>query len=759
MRKGKDRDRAQPDALRPLFFWKAGMSARIRAISSLAAVLLLPGCAGDLRTALPSGGFTTPVDETRLVTLAGNVPPLARTSSDEGAIDAGTQLDRMLLVLLPSAVQQAALDALVEQQQDPSSPQYQQWLTPAEFGAQFGADEAELALVTAWLAAHGFTVEEIPAGRRLIAFSGTAGEVASAFHTELHRYNVAGVEHVANSSDPQIPAELAGVVAGVVTLDDFRRTSEIASQRSFAAQPEYSAGSTHNVFPADFATIYDLNPLYGAGTSGSGAAIAIAGRSNIDLGDVETFRSIAGLAANTPSVIVDGTDPGLVSGDRSESTLDVEWSGAVAPAAPVSLVVAASTATTDGVDLASAYIVNHATAPVVSVSYGSCEQEMGAAELTFYNSLWEQAASQGMSVFVSSGDAGAAGCQSGDSTTGTGAAVNGLCTSPYATCVGGTEFNERSNAAQYWAATNSAGYGSALGYIPEEVWNESALDGGTELWASGGGVSVVYKQPAWQQDVSGTAAAGGMRAVPDVSLSAANHDGYFMVEGGAYWIVSGTSVATPSFAGIVALATEKENGKGQGSVNARLYALAGAVPDPFHPTPSGNNTVPGVTGFTASGATFNLATGLGSVDGALLVNGWNTSSPTDPPTLALTATAQTAAIPDDGSAIIQFSAVTGGSFAGSVNFSVSGLPDGVTATWSTNPLIPSSSASTNNVSLKLTAAPEAVNGSSTVVVTAAGDGLNAMQTIIITVAAHVNGCARFSLLPTSCRPLPRMPIL
>ena len=110
-------------------------------------------------------------------------------------------------------------------------------------------------------------------------------------------------------------------------------------------------------------------------------------------------------------MILAGADPGLVAGDQDESTLDVEWSGAVAPAAAVNLVVAASTATTDGVDLAAAYIVNHAAAPVVSVSYGSCEQEMGAAELAFYNSLWEQAASQGMSVFVASGDAGAAGCQ------------------------------------------------------------------------------------------------------------------------------------------------------------------------------------------------------------------------------------------------------------------------------------------------------------------------------------------------------------
>ena len=286
MRKGKDRGRAKPDALRFLSPWKVGMPARIRTLSFFASALLLAGCGGELRTAAPSGDFTSPVDESRLVTLAGNVPLPARAGLDDGAVNAGTQLDRMLLVLESKPEQQATLDALVEAQQDPGSPQYHEWLTPAEFGARFGASAAQLALVTAWLTGHGFTVEEVSTGRRSIVFSGTAGEVANAFHTELHRYNAGGAEHIANASDPRIPAALAGIVAGVVTLSDFRRMPEIASQRWFAAQPEYSAGATHAIFPADFATIYDLTPLYSAGTTGAGAVIAIAGRSNINLSDV-----------------------------------------------------------------------------------------------------------------------------------------------------------------------------------------------------------------------------------------------------------------------------------------------------------------------------------------------------------------------------------------------------------------------------------------------------------------------------------------
>lgn len=552
-----------------------------------------------------------------------------------GPVDAETRLDRMILELQPSATQQAKLDLLVEEQQDAASPLYHQWLKPAEYGARFGASVSQLQQITAWLTAHGFAIDEIAANNRLIVFSGTAAQVEETFHTTIHRYNVDGEEHIANAGNPQIPAALAGVVGGVVSLHNFRRTSAISSLRKLNSKPlagphaEYSAGASHYMFPQDFATIYDLNTLYTEGTNGAGASIAIAGRSNINLSDVASFRATSGLAANAPTVLVPATDPGLVGGDQDEATLDVEWSGAVAPSVEVKLVVEASTATSDGVDLAAQYIVNHATAPVVSVSYGSCEQAMSSAEQAFYSSLWQQAASQGMSVFVAAGDAGAAGCNTGAEAMGAGSGVNGLCSSPYSTCVGGTEFNEGMDYAAYWAAANAAGNASALSYIPEKVWNESGANGGCGLWASGGGVSTLYPQPSWQKGVGATSAAqdaGGMRMVPDVAMSAADHDGYVIYENGTYWVIAGTSASSPSFAGIMALVVEKQGRTGQGSANPGLYALANTARNPFHATPSGDNTVPGVTGFTASGGTYNLATGLGSVDGAVLVGAWGGGS-------------------------------------------------------------------------------------------------------------------------------------
>ncbi len=783
-----------------------------------------------------------PIDESQVVTLAGNVHPMARGEFDAGVVEPEMQLDRMILELEPSSAQQAELDALVEAQHDPDSPLFHQWLTPAEYAARFGVSAQDLARVTGWLASHGFQVDEVAASNRQIVFSGTAGQVLDTFHTEIHHLLVNGESHLANVQDPQIPAAMAGVVGGVVSLHDFRRQGAISSRTALAstetralngAKPQFSSGTTNYLFPADWAAIYDLNSLYSAGTTGKGTTIAIVGRSNINLSDVATFRSTSALAANAPTVVLVSTDPGLVAGDQDESTLDVEWSGAVAPGAAVKFVVGASTNTTDGVDLSAQYVVNHTAAQVVSTSYGSCEEYMGTTELAFYNGLWEQAAGEGMSAFVSSGDSGASGCDGGSSTTGSGQAVNGLCSSPYSTCVGGTEFNEGANDSKYWSSTNGAGDESALGYIPEKVWNESASDGGSGLWSSGGGVSLVYPQPSFQKGVSGTSAANGMRAVPDVAMSAAGHDGYIIVEDGSYWIIAGTSAASPSFAGVMALVVQSKGGTGQGNANAGLYPLVNATHNPFHATPSGNNSVPGVTGFTASGNTYNLATGLGSVDGAVLVSEWGSGSGggskdftltpsatsgtvlvgksttftigatasgtakntialkataptgvtagispasilpgasatvtiavgstaasgsqsisitgtdstgtqtvtyaltvTPLPTLALTAASSAVSVPQGGSGTVSLTATTGGSYSGNIGLSVSGLPTGVTAGWSANPIAGASGSSTNSETLTLTATPTATVGSATISVTATGDSLTASQTVTVQV--------------------------
>ena len=797
----------------------------------------------------PANRIVGNIDENQVVTLADNVHPMARGEYEAGTLASETQLNRMVMLLQPSAQQQEELDALVQEQHDPKSPLYHQWLTPAQYGARFGASPQDLARITAWLNNHGFSVDEVPASNRLIVFSGTAGQVAETFHTEIHRYAVKGVTHIANSQDPQIPRAFAGVIGGIVSLHDFRRQSQATPRQPLTlshsaapkamsagsrATPQYTYSGGNYVFPGDLATIYNVKSLYSAGTNGSGTTIAIVGRSNINLSDVTSFRSASALPANNPKITLVSTNPGLVSGDQDESTLDVEWSGAMAPNATVNFVVGASTATADGVDLSAQYIVNHAIGQVVSTSYGSCEQDMGSTELAFYNSLWQQAATQGMSAFVSSGDSGAAGCYSGGSSSASGTGVNGLCSSPYSTCVGGTEFNEGGNSSEYWSSTNGAGYESALSYIPEAVWNESGSDGGSGLWASTGGISLVYSQPSWQKGVPGASQTNGMRGVPDVALDAASHDAYIIVEDGNFYTIAGTSAASPSFAGIMALVVQSRGGIGQGDANTSLYPLVNATHSPFHPTPSGNNSVPGVTGFSATGATYNLATGLGSVNGALLVSDWGsgsgttgatdftlhasaasgtvlqgksttftvtatasgsaknaitlkasapagvtaTISPTSilpgatatvtvsvastaaagaqtigitgtdvsgtqsvsyaltvtaTPTLTLTAASSSLTVLTGSSGKVSLTVATGGSYSGQVDFLISGLPTGVTASWSANPLTPAASPSSNSETLTLAAASSAALKTSTLAITASGDGLVASQNIALTV--------------------------
>jgi len=701
------------------------MIRSLKFLSSCAAILaFFASVNGAVAQTASRNRITSAIVDADSVTLPGNTHPMARAEYDRGQVADETRLNRLVLVLKPDARQQRELDALTEAQQEPGSAQYHRWLTPAEYGQRFGVSADDVARITGWLKAHGFSVEPVPAGRRTIVFSGTAGQVAETFHTQLHRFSVNGVAHMANVEDPQVPKALAAVVDGVLSLHDFRRVSAIRKMQAVAT-PENTQGSAHYMFPADFAAIYNLNPLYAAGSNGSGGSIAIVGRSNINLDDVRSFRSSAGLSANQPTVILDGANPGLISGDQDEATLDVEWSGAVASGATVKFVVAGSTNTSDGVDLSAQYIVNHNTAPVMSTSFGNCEANMGSAEMAFYNSLWQQAASEGISSFVSSGDSGAAGCNGGSSSTGSRAGVNGLCSSPYATCVGGTEFNEGSG--NYWAATNGAGGGSALGYIPEKVWNESANSGGSGLWASGGGVSTYYQQPSWQQGVSG-ANSNGMRAVPDVALTAASHDGYIVCLNGSYYIFGGTSASSPSFAGIMAVLEQKLALGGQGNANPTLYGLLNAAANPFHATPTGSNTVPGVTGFIASGAAYNLATGLGSVNAQTLISSWPVSGGGGTTqSFVLTSSSMALTVRPGQSGTFNVAVAGSGGFSGAVALTAS-APAGVTVSFS-----PASVAAGASAVATVSVAGNVAPGTSSITITGTSGSIVRSVTVNLTV--------------------------
>ena len=696
----------------------------------------------DLQKIRPLNRVTSPIDENSRVVSRGNVHPMAKPEYDLGIAELDLGMDRMILVLQPDTIQQTALEQFLAAQRDPGSPQYRQWVSPEDFGNSFGISPHDLDQVVGWLESHGFDVEPVSAGRRSIVFSGTASQVAGAFHTSIHKYNVNGVLHHANSSDPEIPLALAPVVNGLLSLNDFQAVS-----MHTPPAPAYTTGSSHYVAPSDFAAIYDLNPLYNNSINGSGQSIAVAGRCNIKTTDIQSFRSQFGLHANTPNVIVNGRNPGIISTDEQfEATLDVEWSGAVAENAAINFVVSASTGTTDGVTLSSQYIVNHNLSPVMTLSFGNCEAALGNSGNQFWNSLWQQAASEGMSVMVAAGDSGAAGCDSSSSNTARdGLGVNGLCSPQYSTCVGGTQFNDVSNPAAYWSSSNSSSLGSALSYIPEVVWNQSGtVSGGSELWAGGGGSSSVYSKPAWQSAPG--VPADKKRDVPDVSLNASTYDGYLVLMNGSLYDVGGTSAATPSFAGLMGLVVQK-TGARQGNINPNLYSLAtkqstgGAMV--FHDITSGNNSVPGQTGFSA-GPGYDLASGLGSVDGALLVNNWSGSSaPTPNFQLTLGTSALNVQVGAQASTSVQ-TTVSGG-FSSSIGLSTSTTPSGLTAQFQPNSF---SAPGSGNGSLTFTAASTTSPGTYNLTITGSGGGVTQNVPLAVTIQPNCS----YSLGSSSANP-------
>ncbi len=662
---------------------------------------------------LPHSLITQPIVEGQLTTLRGNTHPLARPQFDIGAAPLDLPMQRMLLVLKRSPEQDFALRKLVDNQQDKASANYHRWLTPDEFGVQFGPSDQDLQLVTGWLQTHGFQVNRVSHGRTVVEFSGTEAQVEEALHTQIHKYLVNGEEHWANASDPQIPDALAPVVAGVLSLHNFPRKSMSKILGSYSPKTKqltqihpqftigygcYPNGTCYAVGPADFGTIYNVQPLWNSGIDGTGQKIAIVGESDINIQDIRDFRNLFGLPPKDPNIIYDGPNPGLMP-DESEADIDVEWSGAIAPNANIDFVVSQSTETTFGVDLSALYIIDHNLAPVMSESYGECELGLGTSGNQFYSALWAQAAAQGITAILSSGDSGSALCDYPGGPAQFGLAVSGFASTPFNVAIGGTDFNDFLHETTYWNSTNtSPTQESAKGYIPETTWNLSctnsillgALNWGTNaenncnnaqlsvllltIGGSGGvsnctsnngqnpnSCSGGYTKPSWQ--VATGVPADGKRDLPDVSLFASNGvlNSFYIFcqsDSGAncsfsqYGAAGGTSFGAPAFAGIMALVNQQMQAP-QGNANYVLYKLAGQQTASacnsssgsgancvFNDITSGTIAMPCVAGspnckvqtaghrygvLSGWGTTtgYDLATGLGSLNVANLVNKWN----------------------------------------------------------------------------------------------------------------------------------------
>jgi subtilase family serine protease len=475
--------------------------------------------------------ITQPIDEGKLVVLRGNTHPLARAKYDQGPAPSNLAMDRMMLVLKTTSAQGAALETLLAQQQDRSSPNYHKWLTPQEFGAQFGASEVDIQKITSWLESQGFQIENVANGRNVIQFSGNAALVQTAFHTTIHKYAVNGKENWANSSDPSIPAALTPAVAGIASLNNFPKqaahrlgatvTRDKATGKLKAVNPQFTfpagcQGATgtecYGVTPYDLATIYNILPLWNAGVTGSGQTIAIVSDSDVNPADLTNFRSLFGLPAvnfqrtytpgsssSNPGVqSCSATAPASSNGNECEAALDVQWSGAVAPGAIINLVISADTATTFGGDISAEFIIDNPAevnnAKIIGYSYGECELGLGSAGNAFYGGSptvkdsvgeWKQAAAEGITVIVSTGDNGSTSCDSpngGEEGAGFGLAVSGIASTPYNVAVGGTDFNDVTNPTTYWNSSNpsTTTQASVKGYIPENTYNDTCTSAAVE---------------------------------------------------------------------------------------------------------------------------------------------------------------------------------------------------------------------------------------------------------------------------------------
>jgi trimeric autotransporter adhesin len=601
--------------------------------------------------------ITTPVDESKLVTLAGSRPAALKGATDLGAADESQPSGRLMVTLKRSPEQETALQSFLLSAHQQSSPSYHKWLAPGEFGTRFGAADSDVQQVTAWMQSHGLTVAKVSAGKTSIEFSGTVGQINQAFHTSIHKYTTTNNEtHYANATDPQVPAAFSAVVSGVTQLNDFKPTPLVKLMGQAQYNPKTHQGvpqwtipggagepPVYLLTPEDFATQYDVKPLQAANVTGAGVTIGIINESNIDINLVNAYRALFGLPVNPPQIIIDGNDPGINSA-ATEAYLDVENAGAVAPGATVKLYIAGTVGLLGegGINFSMVRAVNDDAASILSLSFLSPESLNPESNNQFFNDLWEQAAAQGQTVMVAAGDTGSV------AELLLGLSVNGYASTAWNMAVGGTDayFGDYATGgasiASYWSNANDANLGSLQKPMSEQPWNGSnyglnsttydpvANQPLTQAGGGGGASSCAmsspgvpdifgftlpvcisgWPKPSWQ--VGPGVPNDKVRDLPDVSLFASN--GF----NGVIWpicaspgdcsetnpasgqplitAVGGTSASSPAMAGILALIEQKYGPQGQ--ANYTLYPMARQFPTAFNDITVGSNNQP-CTGFTS----------------------------------------------------------------------------------------------------------------------------------------------------------------
>jgi subtilase family serine protease len=566
----------------------------------------------------------------------GTAPAVPANAHIAGAVPDTTPLH--VTVTLQSQ-NPSGLQAFADAVSTPGSPEYRDYITPAEFAQRFGATPATVRAVATSLRGHGLDPGPVSANSLSIPVTATAGQLAQAFSTSFARVATAsGASAIVNRQAPSLDSGIASDVQSVLGLDTLATakpllihahtanalaTQDRAHVVTGGPQPcaaASSAGAAQGGYTADqIAAAYGMSGLYQSGDEGAGQTVAILELEPYDLSDIQAYAACFGANPRIGNTLVDG---GAGSGPgQGEAALDIENVIGLAPQANIAVYEGPNSG--NGPYDTMSTIINQHIAQVVSTSWGECEQLEGFGQANAENTLFQQAATEGMSIVSASGDSGSEDCFPSPRTL----QVDDPASQPFVTGVGGTSLN----------ANTTTG-----ARVSEAVWND-----GTTVGASGGGVSSFWQMPGYQAQApaflhvingnsSGAtcaAASGDCREVPDVSADGDPGTGYMIYWNGSgdagvgqptgWQAVGGTSAAAPAWAALIALANAAARCAGSpiGFANPALYyAAANAYGSDFNDITTGNNDMTGLNGgLYPAGSGYDMSTGLGSPNATPLV--------------------------------------------------------------------------------------------------------------------------------------------
>jgi subtilase family serine protease len=526
----------------------------------------------SLAAAVPAQAAAEP-----LVTLTANAAPLT-SSNRVGDVGAGQRITAALALKLHN---QSALDNFLADVQNPASPQYRHFLTPAQFNAAFGPTKADVDKAVSFLEQNGATGIEVSGNGQAITFSGSAAQLESTFHTPIGVYHdaVSGRDFYANDTTPTVPASVSAVVSNVVGLDNH------AVRKHYAAPDAASPKVVKAVTPPVLKTAYGVTSDMG---TGSGVNVGFVEFDGYQKDNVSQYDSTYGLSAGSVTTVpVSGANYDSSPGDgQIEVELDIEVVHALAAAANDFVYEAPNSSA--GELAMYQKIASDRSVSVVSISWGACEPAEGSTAANSVSNAIATGTAEGISYFAAAGDDGTTDCYR--QTGSTSKAVDFPASSPNITAVGGTKLNVT----------------SANAYSSESTWNDGNSGGST-----GGGISTIFSAPSWQSAQSTT-----KRKVPDVAADASPSSGYTIFSAGSWVTVGGTSGAAPLWAAFATLQNQRHGGP-LGNLNTSFYNIGNgsSYSTGFHDVTSGNNTLHGTTGFTATTG-YDQVTGWGSFKGS-----------------------------------------------------------------------------------------------------------------------------------------------